>query len=143
MEEVDFSKFKQLLRKNGFFVTKARLRLYGFLYHHPASTIKELIALAKANDQATIYRNIELFEQLGVITRLRLGWHTKIELTDKFQKHHHHITCIKCGEVKTTPDNQQLEAIIHKMSSELIYEMVEHHVEIRGICKACNVLTKH
>lgn len=137
MEQVNFDKFKKLLRNEGHFVTKARLRLYAYLYHYPAITIKDLIVLAKKNDQSTIYRNIGLFEKLGIITRLRLGWHTKIELSDLFQKHHHHITCVRCGDVRATHDDKDLDATILEITNNYGYEMVEHHVEIRGICTKC------
>lgn len=137
MENIDFDKFKSFLRSDGYFVTKARLRLYALLYHHPAITIKELIKLADKNDQSTIYRNIELFERLGIVTRLRLGWHTKIELSDKFQNHHHHITCKKCGKVQDIPEEPTLETTILKIAQSYNFRMTDHHIEIKGTCSRC------
>ena len=90
MSDANFAKFKSILKTDGHFVTKARMNLFGHLQNHPALSLKELIKLADSQDQVTVYRNIDLFEKLGIITKLRLGWNTKIELSDKF-KHHHHL----------------------------------------------------
>lgn len=135
MEEVE--QFKILLKKNQHYVTKARLRLFVILQNQPALTIQELIRLSHKNDQATVYRNIIVLEKLGVISRLQLGWHSKLELSDMFRHHHHHLTCTKCGRIIGLTEDSLLEKQIAKLAKDQGFKQTDHQLEIRGICAAC------
>jgi len=138
----EIKRFKTLLKKNGHFVTKPRLRLFGILQNHNTLTIHELIALLDSHDQATVYRNIKVFEDLGIISRLQLGWRSKLELSDIFQHHHHHMTCGGCGKVLILKDNQAIEAEIARMSQTSGFKATDHQLEIRGLCKSCQAARK-
>lgn len=135
--DTEISQFKKLLKKNRHYITNARLRLFAILQNHPALSIHELIKLSSKNDQATVYRNIIVLEKLGVIARLRLGWHSKVELSDMFRHHHHHFTCLKCGAVTSLPENQALEQEINKLAAVQHFKQTDHQLEIRGHCRAC------
>ena len=137
MADVEFLRFKKLLKDSGHFVTAPRMRMFGLLQHHPALTLKELITLVKKHDQTTVYRNMDLFERLGIINRLRFGWHTKIELSDIFQHHHHHMTCVNCGKVWTLKEDELIEKQITKLVQKKNFVAKDHQLEIRGICKNC------
>jgi Fur family ferric uptake transcriptional regulator len=133
----EIQQFEKLLTKNNHYITKARLRLFIILQKHPALSVKELISLLPKHDQATVYRNIKTFEKLGVIARLQLGWHSKLELSDMFRHHHHHLTCIKCGRIIGLPENSELEQQIANLTKELNFKQADHQLEIRGLCKEC------
>lgn len=144
MADVEFLKFKKLLRQNGHFITTPRMRLFGYLQKHPTLTLKELIALTKKHDQVTVYRTVELFERLGIINKLRLGGQTKLELSDVFRHHHHHMTCVRCGKVLILKDNSRVETEIRRISQLARFKPVDHQLEIRGLCANCqNLLAKH
>lgn len=136
---VELQQFKHLLRENGRFVTIARLRLFGILQSHPALTLKELIALTHKHDQVTVYRNIDLFEKLGIINRFRLGWNTKIELSDLFRHHHHHLTCVSCGKIISLPEDNLIEKQINLLTVKKDFTPIDHQLEIRGYCSACKL----
>jgi len=138
MDDIEFANFKKLLKDNGYFITKPRLRLFALLHHHPEISIKQLVVLADKNDQSTVYRNLILFEKLGIINRLRLGWHSKVELSDMFQHHHHHFTCLKCGNVTILPENSLLEDQINKLAASKNFSQTDHQLEIRGLCQSCS-----
>jgi Fur family ferric uptake transcriptional regulator len=137
---VESKRFKALLKSHGHFMTKPRLRLFTILQEHSILTIPELIALLERHDQATVYRNIKLFEELGVINRLRLGWNSKLELSDMFQHHHHHLTCISCGKVIALPEDELIEERIGTISRTNHFKAVDHQLEIRGLCTTCQKL---
>lgn len=137
MAELEFLRFKELLKTNGKFVTTPRMRLFGLLQKHPALTLKELIGLTKLHDQVTVYRNMDLFERLGIINKIRLGWHTKIELSDIFQHHHHHLSCVKCGKVIALRNHAILEKEIASLSKRAGFKPMDHQLEIRGLCRNC------
>lgn len=137
MSKVELDRFKQLLRDNGYFVTTPRLRLFGNLQAHPALTMKELIKLTAKHDQATIYRNVDLFEKLGIINRLRLGWNTKIELGDLFRHHHHHIACTQCNKIWALNEDPIIEEQIEKAARTKGFRPTDHQLQIRGLCQDC------
>ncbi len=130
-------RFRKLLVDNGYYVTKARLNLFALLQKRPALTLQELISLTYQHDQATVYRNIDLLEKLGIVNRLRLGWLTKIELSDLFIHHHHHFTCTNCGKVYDLQDDQIIEKRIKKLALNENFVATDHQLEIRGVCTTC------
>ncbi len=118
-------------------MTEQRTQLFKFLQNHPALTINEVISSLPRQDQATVYRNIKLFEGLGIITRLQLGWHSKLELSDVFQHHHHHFTCLSCGKVMALNEDKTLEQHIKRLNIKLGFMAMDHQLEIRGYCHRC------
>lgn len=137
MASVEFQKFKELLKTSGYFVTTPRMHIFGLLQHHSVSTFKELIHLASKHDRVTVYRTIDLFEKLGIIRRVQLGWHTRIELSDTFQHHHHHLTCLKCGKIIALKEDKSLETQLTELAHKLNFHPTDHQLEIRGLCKNC------
>lgn len=101
--------------------------------------MNELVKRVAQIDRASVYRSISLFERLGVAQRLNIGWKYKIELTDRFADHHHHLTCISCG--KTISMNEhELEALISKLASDHNFTPSAHQIEIQGLCVNCKGL---
>lgn len=137
MADLEFRRFKKLLKSNGYFVTLPRQRLFGYLQSHPALTIKQLINLVDKHNQATVYRNLILFEKLGIVTKLQIGRHSKVELTDKFRHHHHHLTCTNCGKVLVLKDNQIIEIELAWIGQGTGFKITDHQLEIRGLCQNC------
>ncbi len=131
--------FRDLLKRQAYFATKPRLRLFKTL-QKGSSTVKELVARLPKDDQATVYRNLKLFEQLGVIHKLHMGWNSRYELSDIFQHHHHHLTCSKCGRVIILRADPMLEEIISRLSVKNGFQPMDHQLEIRGLCRTCQTI---
>lgn len=129
--------FKELLKQNGSFATKARLELFTYLQSSPAVSIQKLIKDLPTQDQATIYRNIKLFEKLGIVNRLQLGWNSKLELSSQFHDHHHHMSCINCGKVIAWEEDPAIELRIQTVAMKLGFIPQDHQLEIRGLCRQC------
>lgn len=126
-----------LLKRQGHFATNPRLRLFRTLQKGGSFTTKALLKRLPQDDQATVYRNLKLFEELGVIRRLQAGWSSKFELSDIFQHHHHHLTCTKCGRVIVLRVNPALEEMISRMSVHSGFQPLDHQLEIKGLCRTC------
>lgn len=129
--------FRKTLKKNGYSNTRARFRLFLALQEHDSPTVKQLVHLLRAQDRATVYRNIIVFEKTGIINKLWLGWETKIELSDIFRHHHHHFTCVRCGKVIALEDDGELEQRITALGHSKRFKALDHQLEIRGLCSAC------
>lgn len=117
-------------------MTKARLRVFEALLGKEPLSMHELVRRANGTDRASVYRAIDLFERLGIVQRLNSGWKYKIELTDKFADHHHHLTCIHCGRTINIGE-AELETLISKLAAHHHFAPTAHQIEIQGLCKDC------
>ncbi|HUA12954.1 MAG TPA: Fur family transcriptional regulator [Candidatus Sulfotelmatobacter sp.] len=127
-----------VLRKNGLKVTKQRLLVFETLEKCEPVTMNELYDLVKGQlDRASLYRIITAFEELSIVSRINIGWKYKIELSDAFSEHHHHLTCIRCGKI--VPINEEeLEGFIDSLTLSHKFKPTEHQIEVQGYCEACS-----
>jgi len=130
--------FYKTLRNNKYSVTKARTLVFEALEHEEPLSMAELQAkLGGMIDRASLYRTITLFEKLGIVQRLQIGWKYKVELADDFNFHHHHITCKNCGLTLPVREDLTLEASIRTLAMEYGFTEVTHQLEIHGLCPRC------
>lgn len=132
---------KQLVRQlktAGFSNTKVRSRIFAVLSEHESMTMKELVAeLTSTVDRASIYRTVELFEKLGIVQRVQIGWKYRLELSDAFNPHHHHIHCISCQRVVSLKEDPALEKQIHTLAQQVGFALSSHQLELAGTCQSC------
>ncbi len=132
-------KFKRHIKKNGYFKTKERLELFEILTKQKTPcTIQRLVHLADNMDEATVYRNLELFEEIGVTHRIYTGWKYKVELSDMFRSHHHHMTCDSCGAVISFEESVGFERELRKLEQKYGFNASSHSLELRGSCSSCH-----
>jgi Fur family ferric uptake transcriptional regulator len=130
----------ELLRVNGASVTKPRLALIDLLEGSEPLGVEEVYLSLKGNvDRASIYRTINLFVELGIVHKVNIGWKYKIELSDTFSDHHHHLTCTTCNSV-TTISASELENFIVRISKAANFVPTTHQIEIQGKCVNCQKL---
>jgi Fur family ferric uptake transcriptional regulator len=134
-----YDTLKALLKKNGSSLTKPRKIIFDLLLNQEPQGMQILVKRAEGKvDRATVYRTIELFEQLGIVHRLNIGWKYKIELSDVFLGHHHHFHCTNCGTTYTLSANSMLETMIDTVVSKDGYSPRGHQLEIYGLCSSCS-----
>jgi Fur family ferric uptake transcriptional regulator len=127
-----------LLKDHGYSITSQRLLVFNLLIGQEPMTMHELIDRTNGKiDRASIYRIIGLFDQIGITQRLNIGWKYKIELTDKFAEHHHHLTCLNCHKVIPINKNE-LEDFIAQLATVQGFTPIDHQVEIQGYCQNCS-----
>jgi Fur family zinc uptake transcriptional regulator len=81
----------------------------------------------------TVYRNLSLFERLGILEATEWDGERKFRLSCDSDHHHHHIICTDCG--KTLPISLcPMNAILGKPEH---FEITGHKFEIYGICADC------
>lgn len=87
--------------------------------------------------RASIYRALELFEQLELVRRIEATRGTAAyERIEPDGHHHHHAICRDCGRMETFED-RGLERAIARISGGISFEVSEHDVILRGLCKRC------
>ncbi len=83
----------------------------------------------------TVYRNLELMAETGIILKLEVGGTQK--RFDATVAPHYHIRCLSCGKV----DDIEVPVMedINKTAAEIShYEVIGHHIEFSGICSECS-----
>ncbi len=99
----------------------------------------DLVAAARTRrlgiGRATVFRLLELFEDLGVVERLDLpsGEHAYVVCAPA---HHHHVVCSSCGRTDDVRD-AGLQAAIDGIARQTGYRIDSHRVELFGRCPAC------
>lgn len=130
--------FHTTLRQHGQSLTACRRAVYEALQQAEQLSMQQVIAAcAGTADRASIYRTVALFERLGIVQRLQVGWKYKLELAGAFSHHHHHLTCTVCGRVTPLPEDRVLEAHLVRLAASQDFEPQSHQLEISGRCRDC------
>lgn len=130
--------FKTTLKTAGYSLTKTRQMVFTALQDKEPQTMAEVVAACTGlADRASVYRTIALFERLGIVQRLQIGWKYKLELSDAFHHHHHHLTCRRCGKTIPLPEDAQLEKRLEDLAVTQNFAMHGHQLEIQGLCQNC------
>jgi Fur family transcriptional regulator, ferric uptake regulator len=133
-----YENLKALLKKGGSSFTAGRRAVFDLLIDQEPQSMQVLVARAKGKvDRATLYRTIELFERLGIVHRVNIGWKYKIELSDIFLGHHHHFYCTRCTMTFNLPVSAMLETMIDSTVNKEGFSPRGHQLEVYGICAAC------
>lgn len=130
--------FRTLLKASGNNVTAARLKVFTALVGQEPLGMHELVGRVSGVDRASVYRAIDLFERLGIVQRLTSGWKYKLELSDTFTAHHHHLTCTHCGRA-TAISEAELEQTIENLAAAHGFVPSAHQIEIQGTCCNCQM----
>jgi Fur family ferric uptake transcriptional regulator len=87
---------------------------------------------------ATIYRTLQVLEEIGVIRKDYLGSGVvRYELNELDGGHsHHHMVCIKCGQILEAKEDlmEKIEALIE---ANYQFKVIDHSIKFIGYCKNC------
>ena len=136
--------FKILLKKNNLKFTIQREVILETLYnsdeHLTPEALHHLIQKQHPDLKtgiATIYRTLALLEESNVVTSLSFGAQgKKYELGAK--EHHDHLICTECGNITEFVD-EEIEKRQHDITQELGFKMIDHSMQIYGICAKCQL----
>ena len=82
----------------------------------------------------TIYRNIGILIQQGLVSRIAFG--STFDHLDGNMKPHYHFVCEKCGSITDidVPPEERLNELPDK---SLGFKVRRHEIEFYGLCPAC------
>jgi len=93
--------------------------------------------------QSSVYRNIGLLEEAGVVHRI-LGSdeYARYELAeDLTEHHHHHLICETCGSIEdvTLPSDleRSVEAALRRAARRSGFTGSHHRLDLIGVCERC------
>lgn len=86
-------------------------------------------------DPATVFRIVNMFTQKGLLKQIQLN-EGKFRYELAVKKDHHHLVCIKCGDIQDMLECnvQELELDIQKKKK---FKVTNHSLEFFGICSDC------
>jgi Fur family ferric uptake transcriptional regulator len=129
------------LRKAGLKVTIPRLKIMEIFEKNPTEHLsaediyKALLEAGSDVGLATVYRVLTQFEAAGLISRHNfIGGQAVYELAA--EEHHDHMICLNCNKVEEFSD-PVIEKRQEEVAKQMGYEIVDHALNIYGICKSC------
>lgn len=129
---------RKTLKDHGYKVTMPRLLVFAALQSDSPQAMAVVVDTLKDRvDRVSVYRIITLFEQLGIVKRIAIGWKYKLELGDIFSSHHHHIMCLGCGKIVAVRESSEAELLIEKLGQNNGFRVISHQLELQGYCKGC------
>ena len=103
--------------------------------HPTASEVYEMVRKRLPRiGLGTVYRNLELMAESGMILKLEVGGTQK--RFDADTSTHYHIRCCLCGKVDDIQVPVQ-EAVNSIAAHVCEYTVLSHHIEFTGICSSC------
>jgi Fur family ferric uptake transcriptional regulator len=138
MDAESIALLQKVLKDSGYSMTAPRQIVCELLWNREPQTIHDLTVRSRDHiDRASLYRTLTLFERLGLIQRVYIGWKYKVELSDVFTHHHHHISCNRCGKVVALKNEHEIEQLITSLAASHGFTAAKHQLEIQGVCAVC------
>ncbi|MDP6543600.1 MAG: transcriptional repressor [Phycisphaerae bacterium] len=103
--------------------------------HPTADSVYQRVRLRIPNiSLGTVYRNLEILSQAGLIRKLHIGSGQK--RYDRALHKHYHIRCVQCGRINDVPAGPfgDLEAAASGNSD---FDILGHELEFEGLCEQC------
>ncbi|WP_417909862.1 Fur family transcriptional regulator [Candidatus Electronema sp. PJ] len=82
----------------------------------------------------TVYRNLELMAETGIILKLEVGGSQK--RFDAEIEPHYHIRCSRCSKVENI-EVDVIQDIVEAAAKKTSYNIIGHHIEFSGECPEC------
>ncbi|MCM8817882.1 MAG: transcriptional repressor [Candidatus Omnitrophica bacterium] len=135
--------YKKILKRKKLKITPKRIAIINyFLKKDKYATPFDVWIYLKKNFKKiglpTIYRNLEEFEKIGILTKIKgeenRFYYGICKMLNK--KHHHHIICTSCHKISDFElcNFEQIKGEIEEMTN---FEIKEHQFFLKGICKDC------
>lgn len=127
----------QLIKDKDYKITSQRKAILTYFFQEDGyRNAKDLLGYLNTVDDGismdTVYRNLYLFDDLGILETTELEGEKYFRLACS-KHHHHHFICQTCGKTKEISMcpmddlNQSLKG----------YDVIDHKFEVYGLCPAC------
>jgi Fur family ferric uptake transcriptional regulator len=92
--------------------------------------------------QSSVYRNLVVLEQAGVVHRVVTDEEfARYELAEDLTEHHHHLVCRSCGTVEDVTVPPGFERFMAQTVSDVAgrsgFSAVGHRLDVIGTCREC------
>jgi Fur family transcriptional regulator, ferric uptake regulator len=100
----------------------------------PEQVCNQVQDVAPTVNITTVYRSLELLEELGMVRHTHLGHGAPVYSA---QAHEHvHLVCHRCGRT-TEVDTRLLAPVADKVRAEHGFDLDATHLALSGTCRDC------
>jgi Fur family ferric uptake transcriptional regulator len=93
---------------------------------------------------SSLYRTLAILEESDVLRKHHgpdgVG---RYELSEWLTGHHHHVVCVSCGEIEDIEvplrAEKDLTTIVATLGQQSGYRVLDHVLEVEGVCASCDV----
>jgi Fe2+ or Zn2+ uptake regulation protein len=105
-------------------------------------TIPEILSARAGMPQSSVYRNLAVLEQVGVVQKVASSDdRARYELAEDLMGHHHHLICVSCGRVDdfvvSPRAERSVEAVLERAISDTGFRAAGHRLDVVGTCADC------
>lgn len=106
-------------------------------------TIPEILNRGDELSQSSVYRNLQILEQVGVVRRVITPSEggARYELAEELTAHHHHLICRMCGSVQDfrvpADIEHRFEQLVGDVDDAYRFRPEHHRVDLIGTCAEC------
>jgi Fe2+ or Zn2+ uptake regulation protein len=104
--------------------------------------LPDILSAGDGLAQSSVYRNLVVLEQAGVVHRIVTAESARFELAEELTGHHHHLICTNCGTVEDVPASSGLEAsmadAVAQIESTTGFRTKAHRIDLVGLCRRCS-----
>ncbi len=138
-----YEKLRNELKKRHLRITSQREAVLSVFLDNPgehltADEVYEKLAHKNSHiSKATIYRTIELLEEMGFLAKVNFNdGFERYEVKEIGAHHHHHLICTECGRVYEIEEDllEDLERLIEKRTG---FKIADHQLNFYGLCPNC------
>lgn len=101
-------------------------------YHTAREVLDQLSDHYNGLSFDTIYRNLSLFVDLGLLEETELNGEKHYQLKCCFHHHLHHMICLKCGLTRPVED-----CPMDQIKPADGFKITGHKFEVYGVCVQC------
>ncbi|GLW10369.1 transcriptional repressor [Microtetraspora sp. NBRC 13810] len=127
------------LRARGYRVTPQRQLVLEAVKKLEHATPEEICSAvretARGVNISTVYRTLELLEELGMVTHTHLG-HGAPTYHLAADADHVHLVCRGCGEISEVRPSV-VQGLVSALHDELGFDTDVHHLTVFGRCRNC------
>lgn len=139
VESMDLQLYLDYIKEKGYKCTPQRLKILTYLMEQKnklvsAKNIIKFLRNGSGNvSYDTVYRNLYLFKDIGIIDLTNYNGENLFHLKHEINKDQHHFICEKCGTT-TSLNICPMEMMYSSLKDYLVYN---HKFEVYGLCPSC------
>jgi Fur family ferric uptake transcriptional regulator len=131
---------EQRLHQRGLRMTPQRRQVLDAVRALEHATPEQICAAVPDVDVTTVYRTVELLEELGLLRHTHLG-HGAASFRPA-EDQHVHVVCHSCGGVVDVP-NDLIDGLVERLRAERGFEVDRSHFTVFGRCNDCSYENAH
>jgi Fur family ferric uptake transcriptional regulator len=136
----------QFLSSKGLKSTRQRALIVEAFFGRPGHvSVDELVAEVRTRDPrvstATVYRTLKLLTESGLVHARHFGGGQTRYESAAGRHHHDHLICTQCGTIVEF-ENDRIEALQHAVAKAHGFTVIDHKMELYGLCRSCQQKAK-